>query len=59
MVFELGLGTNNIGAPSSMGAGGCSGASLRGWREYFPNAHIFGAESDRDILFDEERIWTF
>jgi glycosyltransferase involved in cell wall biosynthesis len=59
MVFELGLGTNKIGAPSSMGAAGCPGASLRGWREYFPNAHIFGADIDRDILFDEERIRTF
>jgi hypothetical protein len=42
-----------------MGADGKPGASLRGWREYFPNAAVFGADIDRDILFEEERIKTF
>ena len=58
-IFELGLGTNKVGAPSSMGADGEPGASLRGWREYFTRANIFGADIDRDILFDEGRIRTF
>src|SRR5436190_10228783 len=31
-VFELGLGTNKVGSPSSMGPLGRPGASLRGWR---------------------------
>jgi bifunctional DNA-binding transcriptional regulator/antitoxin component of YhaV-PrlF toxin-antitoxin module len=35
------------------------GASLRGWRELFPNALVYGADIDRDILFEEERIKTF
>ena len=32
------------------------GASLRSWREYFPNAQIFGADVDRSILFNSDRI---
>jgi hypothetical protein len=58
-IFELGLGTNKIGAPSSMGPLGKPGASLRGWRTYFPNAQIFGADIDGDILFQEDRIQTY
>jgi SAM-dependent methyltransferase len=58
-VFELGLGTNNVALPSNMGANGRPGASLYGWREYFPSARIFGADIDRDILFESNRIQTF
>jgi hypothetical protein len=58
-VFECGLGTNNPDLPSTMGASGRPGASLRVWRDYFPNAQIFGADVDTDILFEEERIRTF
>lgn len=57
-VFECGLGTNNPDLPSSMGIMGKPGASLRVWRDYFPNASIFGADIDKDILFQEERIRT-
>lgn len=58
-VFECGLGTNNPDIPSSMGARGKPGASLRVWRDYFPNAMVYGADIDREILFNEERIRTF
>jgi hypothetical protein len=58
-IFEVGLGTNNINIPSSMGPFGIPGASLRGWREFFKNSNIFGADVDKDILFQEERISTF
>lgn len=58
-IFELGLGTNNPYLPSSMGVNGVPGASLRGWKEFFPNSEIFGADIDRNILFTEERIRTF
>ena len=34
-IFELGLGTNNINIPSNMGPNGKSGASLRGWADFF------------------------
>lgn len=57
-VFECGLGTNNPRVASSMGQNGKPGASLRVWRDYFPNAMIHGADIDRDILFSEDRIKT-
>jgi len=57
--FELGIGTNNPDLASNMGINGRPGASLRGWKEFFPNAEIFGADIDKDILFSEERISTF
>jgi len=58
-IFELGLGTNNPGLPSSMGIYGRPGASLRGWQELFPNALVYGADIDRSILFQDDRIKTF
>jgi hypothetical protein len=58
-VFELGLGTNNEDTPSNMGAHGSPGASLRGWRDYFPHAQVYGADIDRRVLFNEDRIDTF
>lgn len=57
-VFELGLGTNNPALPSNMGVNGRPGASLYGWRDYFQGAHIYGADIDRTILFNEDRITT-
>jgi hypothetical protein len=58
-LFELGLGTNNEDTPSNMGAHGNPGASLRGWRDYFPTARIYGADIDKRVLFVDERIDTF
>lgn len=58
-VFELGLGTNNINIPSNMGLHGKPGASLYGWAEFFKNSLIFGADIDKDILFQTDRIKTF
>lgn len=58
-LFEVGLGTNNPHLPSSMGSSGIPGASLRGFREFFENGRIYGADIDRNILFQEERIKTF
>lgn len=58
-VLELGLGSNNLDTPSNMGPFGAPGASLRGWRELFPHALVFGADVDRRILFQEDRIKTF
>lgn len=58
-VFELGLGTNNPAGLSTMGIYGAPGASLRAWRELFPRAFVYGADIDRDILLQEDRIKTF
>lgn len=57
-VFECGIGTNNPNLPSTMGIDGKPGASLRVWRDYFKNAIIIGADIDKNILFQEERIYT-
>jgi precorrin-6B methylase 2 len=56
--FELGLGTNNTSIPWNMGVDGKPGASLFGWQKYFPNAQIYGADIDKDILFQTDRIST-
>jgi hypothetical protein len=58
-VFEMGIGSNDTTVPSNMGSNGRPGASLRGWKAFFPKAQIFGADIDRKALFSEERIQTF
>ena len=58
-VFECGIGTNNPNLNSNMTKKGIPGASLRVWRDYFFNAQIYGADIDKEILFEEERIKTF
>jgi len=57
-VLEIGLGTNNVDVASNMGAEGQPGASLRAFRDFLPNARIIGADIDKRILFQEERITT-
>jgi len=59
LLLECGLGTNNPNLISSMGVNGKPGASLRVWRDYFPNALILGVDIDKDILFQEKRIKTY
>ena len=57
--LEIGLGTNNINLASNMGAEGVPLASLRAWRDFFENANIYGADIDKNILKNEDRIKTF
>jgi len=58
-IFELGLGTNNRSFQSNMGGHAIPCGSLRAWREYFPNAEIYGADIDKSILVQEDRIKTY
>lgn len=58
-LFECGLGTNDLNIQSNMGIHARPGASLRVWRDFFPEANIFGADIDKKIIFQEERITTF
>ena len=58
-IFEIGLGTNNTDIVSTMGKNGTPGASLRAFRDLYSKAHVFGADFDRRILFQEDRISTF
>ena len=57
-LFEIGLGTNNTDVLSNMGSRGRPGASLRAFRDFLPNAQIFGADVDRRVWFREDRITT-
>lgn len=57
-LLEIGLGTNNPALVSSMGADGRPGASLYAFRDYLPNAKIYGADVDKNILFQSDRINT-
>ena len=59
LVFECGLGTNNTDYSCNMSIDGTPGASLRVWRDYFKNAQIYGADIDKNVLFQEDRIKTF
>lgn len=58
-IVECGIGTNNTDVRSNMTAHGRPGASLRAWRDYFPNATVIGLDIDERVLFSEERIRTF
>lgn len=57
-LVEIGLGTNNTDTISNMGVHGRPGASLRAFRDFLPDALVFGADIDSRILFQEERITT-
>ena len=64
-VLEIGLGTLNPSIPSSF-AGNIGlfdyykqGGSLRVWRDFFPNADVYGVDIAKDCMFSEDRIKTF
>lgn len=57
-LLEIGIGSTNPNIPSNMGLEGKPGASLYGWREYFNNGLIYGADIDHTTLFTSERIKT-
>jgi hypothetical protein len=42
-----------------MGPDGRPGASLRGFRDWAPQATVFGADVDQRVLFSDERITTY
>ena len=59
IVLECGIGTNNPDNLSTMGVDYSPGASLRMWKEYFPDSLIIGLDIDEEILFQEGRIETY
>jgi hypothetical protein len=59
LILECGIGSNNLDVESNMTTKGKPGASLRVWKEYFDNAQIIGADIDKRILFQEDRISTY
>ena len=58
-ILEIGLGTNNTDVVSNMGESGKPGASLRAFKDFAPQAKVFGADIDSRILFEEDRIQTY
>jgi len=57
-ILEIGLGTIDPKAISTMGKKGRPGASLRAFRDHMPTASIYGADVDPSTMFSEERIRT-
>jgi hypothetical protein len=49
------MGTNNPKLVSTMGAAGKPGASLWAFSSYLQNAEIFGADVDKQILFQDPK----
>lgn len=58
-LLEIGIGSGRADVVSNMGDDAKPGASLRAFRDFLPNANIYGADIDRTVLFSEERIQTF
>ena len=64
-VLEIGLGTLDPTMPSSFKGNTQHfsyykpGGSLRVWRDFFPNAQVYGVDIAKDCMFKEERIKTF
>tara|TARA_Y100000389_G_C17447994_1_gene512830 strand:- start:1668 stop:2465 length:798 start_codon:yes stop_codon:yes gene_type:complete len=58
-ILEIGMGSVNSNIPSNMGKRGVPGASLRAFADLFPDSQIYGADIDKDILFQENNISTF
>jgi len=57
-MLEIGIGSVNPNIVSHMPETIMPGSSLRSFREIFRNAIIHGADYDREILIDSERIVT-
>ena len=58
-ILKIGLGTNNKDIIGNMGKFGLPGASLRSFKEFCPNAKIFGTDIDKRVLLQEPRIKTY
>ena len=58
-LLEIGLGTNNPNLVSTMGSCANPGASIFAFRDFLPNSNIYGADIDKNILFNSERIKTY
>lgn len=60
-VLELGVGNNiMVGYVKAFGCPNAQiGASLKMWRDFFPNAQIFGADWCPESIIQDERITTY
>jgi hypothetical protein len=58
-ILEIGMASIDPKVAANMAGYGAPGGSIRGWKEYFANSQIFGADIDTKTLFEEERVKTF
>jgi hypothetical protein len=57
-VLEIGIG--NIPLMSNhVGGDYIPGASIKAWRDFFPNATVYAIDILEEVLFEEERIKTY
>jgi len=56
-VLEIGIGYKREGRKQY--EGWTHGASLKMWRDFFPNAIIYGVDVREDAMFNDERIRSF
>jgi hypothetical protein len=56
-VLEMGIGYDSI--MPHCGKEYQAGASLRMWRDFFPNAQVYGVDISPKAMFEDERIETF
>jgi hypothetical protein len=56
-VLELGIGSKEV-MPSAV-KHYQTGASLRMWRDFFPNAQVYGVDRSQSCMFKDDRITTF
>lgn len=59
LVVEIGIGSKGAFPCAMIGHSYKVGASLRGWRRWFPHAEIVGGDIDAAALFTEDRIMTY
>jgi len=57
-VLEIGIGHFEM-MSEIVGVNYKPGASLRMWRDYFPNANIYSCDIVEKVIFQDERIYTW
>lgn len=57
-VLEIGIGNINL-MKGIVGEDYSAGASIRAWRDFFPNAMIYTVDILEDVLFEEDRIKSY
>ena len=55
-ILEVGVGNHR---QIKLIPNGVIGASIRMWRDFFPNAMVYGADIAPECIFEDERIKTF
>jgi hypothetical protein len=59
LIFEMGIGSNDISIPHNIGKNGKSGASLYVWSQYFKNSIVFGGDIDKKTFINLDRIKSY